>query len=137
MSFREICAQLWISIITMPIIWVITVVFSNTITGAISAFSPDWYVQYWYLAAIALVLGCGIQAWALLFMTDAKRVMFWSLVIFVVLAGIYASKQILGPAMPLDLWIVFFVFCIAASQLAVICAYASVAAALRTFAKCH
>jgi small basic protein len=130
MSIKDFWSNLWISILTAPIVWAITVIFSNSIAGAISAFAPEWYVEYWYLGIIALVMGIGIQSLALWSAPNVKRNMLISLFVFAALAATYAVKQILGDAFPLGMPLLsfFFIFSLAAAQLVAICIYVCVAA---------
>lgn len=133
MELKEFWSNLWISILSAPIVWVITVFFSNSILGAVSAFSLDWYIQYWYLEIIAIVVGFGIQVWALIYVANTKFVMIISLVIFVALAGVYAYEQIFETGLPIKLWVLFFIFCVAAAQLAAICGYICIMVVLKVF----
>ena len=57
-----------------------------------------------------MAVGAGLQIWAFVFLNDTKRIVFWSLIIFAVLSGTYAAKQIMGQIFPINLLTAFLYF---------------------------
>lgn len=127
MTLKEVWANLWISIVSAPVVWVVTVVFSDSISGAISVFGPDWYAQYWYITIPALVIAAGLQIVALSYY-ETRTVILSSLFVFFILSMLFVTKQILGSEFPVSLRLTFAVFCLCSAQLAVLCAYACIVA---------
>jgi hypothetical protein len=54
---KEIWSKLWVSLLSAPIIWAITIYYSKSISAMFSEFDWSWYNHYWYLVLIAGVMG--------------------------------------------------------------------------------
>jgi hypothetical protein len=121
---KDILSKLWVSLLSAPIIWAITIYYSKSISEMVSFFDPHWYRHFWYLVLIAVVLGV-LQHVILWTGEHTLRNVIVALLIVLVLLGFYAWKQLAEQEFPFDwpLWVHFFLYCTFVAQLVSLCLF--------------
>ena len=121
---KEILSKLWVSLLSAPIIWAVTLYYSRSISGMFSEFEPDWYKHYWFLVLIAVALGV-LQLFILWTGSATRRNVIISLLLLIGLIGVYAYKSMYGTEFPFDwsLKVFFFLYNAILAMLISICIF--------------
>lgn len=131
---KDIISKLWISLLSAPIIWVITVYYSKSLSEMMSSFDPIWYRHFWYLVLIAVVLGL-LQQLVLWTGEHILRNVIVALLIMLILIVVYAWKQLASQEFPFDwpLWVYFLIYFTFVAQLVSLCLFGMIKITINVF----
>lgn len=113
---QDIFKKLVVVILTAPLVWVGTAIYSNAISEMVTSFDVSWYRHYWYLVLITVGIGV-LQFIYLCRAPNAYVAGSLSVIGWILLLSFYAWRQIEQRSFPFEwpLLVFFFLFCLIAA----------------------
>ena len=121
---KDLWSKLWVSLLATPILYIISIYYSKSLSGMLSSFDGRWFGHFWYLLLISIALGIIELAILLTARRPGRNVIFASLLLVALLA-LHAWKQLAEQHFPFEwpLWFFFFLYCLILAQVATLCLF--------------